>query len=389
MADSEGNPAPAASSVRPSGLAKLAGAKAKLRFARKPASIPDTADQEVLWNFFQEQEKPDFFQAIRIDNEAGFDELEDLWKPTRIIFGLVSIITLIYNTYAIILFNIGQIRIDGLPDGDPNKISGNYFLLSDFAIRWVLGIEWISPVLLIAYGELLLTAAFYLYGILNLFNMTRPMVTPCTRWHAVANFFFNIFPLIATMSMVRLLNYITPQVVVPQLLWAISRISHASGGGAIGLVFFLVTRIGCFFAGFDAFLFKFQVLAFQFSNLTAPNSDPTNTLILTLLFVNQMLGVVQLSVFTKQRIFVFIFAGEDGQMSEYESATKATWEAMLCKELVAKHGFFKSMFIWLSFTDADFQKLVLDSKDPADEEGAGAAGQALGLGGLTGVLTAS
>jgi len=380
MADTEGTAAPAASSK----FAKLAGVKAKLRLARKPASIPDTADQEVLWNFFQEQEKPDFFQAIRIDNEAGFDELEDLWKPTRIIFGLVSIITLIYNTYAIIIFNVGQIRIDLLPDDDPNKNTGNYFLLSDFLIRWVLGIDWVSPVLLIAFGELILTGAFYLYGILNLFNMTRPN-SPCARWHAVANFFFNIFPMIATMSMVRLLNYITPQVVVPQLLWAISRLSHVSGG--VGLVFFLGTRFGCFFAGFDAFLFKFQVLAFQFSNLTQPESDPTDTLILTLLFVNQMLGVVQLSVFTKQRIFVFIFAGEDGQMSEYESATKATWEAMLCKELVAKHGFFRAMFIWLSFTDADFQKLVLDSKDPEEKEDGGAAGQALGLGGFAGALT--
>lgn len=380
MAGSEGIAAPAASSNRPSGLAKLAGAKAKLKLARKPASIPETADQEELWNFFQDKEKPDFFQAIRIDSEAGFDELEDLWKPTRIIFGLVSIITLIYNTYAIVLFNVAQIRIV-FNDTD----TGNYFLLSDFLIRVLLGINNVNPVLLIAFGELILTGGFYLYGILNLFDMTRPNVTPCTRWHAVANFFFNIFPMIATMSMVRLLNYITPQVVVPQLLWAISRLSHVSGGVSLG--WFLATRIGCFFAGFDAFLFKFQVLAFQFSNLTEPNSDPTDTLILTLLFVNQMLGVVQLSVFTKQRIFVFIFAGEDGQMSEYESATKATWEAMLCKELVAKHGFFRSMFIWLSFSDADFQKLVLDSKNPEEEEGAGAAGQALGLGGLTGVLT--
>merc|ERR1719330_1850096 len=124
-----------------------------------------------------------------------------------------------------------------------------------------------------------------------------------------------------------------------------------------------------FLLGFDAFLYKFQLIGIELTEQEKNGYENTTELLITVLFfVNQMLGIVQLGVFTKQRIFVFISAGEDGQMSEQEDAVKRTWEAMVCWQTFEKHGI-KAFFIWLCFSDADFQKMVLDSKEEAGEEG--------------------
>lgn len=198
-----------------------------------------------------------------------------------------------------------------------------------------------------------------------LFN---PLSTKPAKWHSVANFFFNVFPTLAQASLVKLLGSVTPAVLVPELMWTINKaLSHSTG--CIVLVWFLATRIGCLFLGFDAFLYKFQILAEQYGNLKNPEGvDTTDLLVNTVLFVNQMLGVVQLGTFTKKRLFVFIFAGEDGAMSEKEDAVRRTWEAFFCYKVFEEHGPIKSILIYLSFSDTDFQKMVLDTEGEGQKE---------------------
>lgn len=178
--------------------------------------------------------------------------------------------------------------------------------------------------------------------------------------------------MISTLSMVKLLNYVTPAVLVPELLNAIKEF-FTMADGSCRLAFYIFSRIICLFAGFDAFLYKFQIIANYFfqincnegrgDNCDIQGATESDTIIFTLLFVNQMLAIVQLGWFTKQRIFIFIFAGEDGAMSNKEIAIKQTWEAMVCFRIQELHGWVKGIFFWLTFGDGDFQKMVLDDKD--------------------------
>jgi len=175
--------------------------------------------------------------------------------------------------------------------------------------------------------------------------------------------------MISTLSMVKLLNYITPAVIVPDLMAAINGV-FTRKDGTCQLAFFFASRVICLLVGFDAFLYKFQILAFQFERCNKKDlqdrcagPEVYDTVVFAALFVNQMLGIVQLGWFTKQRIFLFIFAGEDGQMSSKERAIKMTWEAMVCYKSQEIHGWIKGMFFWLCFSDSDFQKMVLDDKD--------------------------
>lgn len=326
------------------------------RTASGKQKVPETTNLKELWKHFQVN--PDFFQAIKIDREAGFDELKELWSWSRVVFGVGSVFTLLLNLWTILSFNFNIILLYIWRGEEAPPI----FLVSGFLID-LLGLE-IPNVAVLAVLEVSLVAAFYVWGALNLSKIFNPLATECSMWHSVSYFFFSVWPTIATVSMVKLLYWFTPAVLTPHLLWTIGRLKYSTTGPII-LVYFLASRLGCLFAGFDAFLYKFQLIGLELADQEATGYENSRDLLITVLFfVLQMLGIVQLGVFTKQRIFIFIFAGEDGQMSEKEEAIKRTWEAMVCAETWKVHGI-KAIFIWLSFSDADFQRMVLDTKEEA------------------------
>merc|ERR1712196_515351 len=77
-------------------------------------------------------------------------------------------------------------------------------------------------------------------------------------------------------------------------------------------------------------------------------------------FLFQLLGVVNLRSFVKERLFLFIFAGEEGNLDSNEKSRWEIWLCILCKRIVEEFGFFKGFVVMLAFDDYDFQKLVLD-----------------------------
>lgn len=84
--------------------------------------------------------------------------------------------------------------------------------------------------------------------------------------------------------------------------------------------------------------------------------------VLLLIFTVQMLGIVQLGMFVRERLFVFIFAGEDSIMQKEEQARQEVWNSLLVRKLRQEFGFWKFLVIMLTFTDTDFQRLVLNEQ---------------------------
>ena len=67
----------------------------------------------------------------------------------------------------------------------------------------------------------------------------------------------------------------------------------------------------CFVIGVDAFLFKVRV---AYKNIHREDIDFFNLLTVAM-FIVQVLGIVQLSMFVRGRIFLFIFGGLRGMRS--------------------------------------------------------------------------
>merc|ERR1712187_806141 len=79
-------------------------------------------------------------------------------------------------------------------------------------------------------------------------------------------------------------------------------------------------------------------------------------------FLFQILGVVNLNFFVRLRLFIFIFGGEDGNFDIDEKARTDVWNAMLARKIYQEHGPIKGTIIMLGFDDYDFQLLVLEDE---------------------------
>merc|ERR1712110_824834 len=78
------------------------------------------------------------------------------------------------------------------------------------------------------------------------------------------------------------------------------------------------------------------------------------------LLLNQILGVVQLSWMIRERLFRFVFAGEDGIMSSSELVKRDTWNALIAQTLFTSYRNPIDKFtMLLTFSDDDLQRLTL------------------------------
>jgi len=127
--------------------------------------------------------------------------------------------------------------------------------------------------------------------------------------------------------------------------------------------------------GFDTFLMKLRVVSASASkyHLSASVLLPVIQLLV------QVFGVVQLSVFVRKRLFLFIFGGEDGVMQADEYQRMLTWNALLAKRIYKEFAeqvrteenekvgntlaYAKFIAVMSSFCDQDFQKLVLNENE--------------------------
>lgn len=112
--------------------------------------------------------------------------------------------------------------------------------------------------------------------------------------------------------------------------------------------------------GLDCFLFKFRALKERV--LTGSSELKLWNIMPVLLFLNQITGVVQLSTSIRQRLYRFVFGGEDGIMSESEINRRKVWEAMVVEQMFANYPFLQAVSLVLTWNDNDFQQLVLNEK---------------------------
>eukprot|EP00435_Cladocopium_sp_Y103_P013103 s3271_g3.t1 len=126
---------------------------------------------------------------------------------------------------------------------------------------------------------------------------------------------------------------------------------------------FILKKLMCLVLGIDAFLFKVRV---AYSDIHQEELGPWSLLSVTM-FIVQVLGIVQLSMFVRGRIFLFIFGGEDSIMQPAEKAVQNIWQAMVVRKVCQLFDWPKAAAILMTFDEDDFQKLVLNENGDIHE----------------------
>lgn len=168
-------------------------------------------------------------------------------------------------------------------------------------------------------------------------------------------------PDLAKLSSMSLLRFVVPQT----FLLDLNEVMYYNPT-FLGRVFFFVSRPLILIIGTDCFLIKFRAVAAY-----ADPDPPTAYLIAknvmpSLVFMNQVLGVVMLAKTLRFRLYRFIFGGEDGVMQPEERCRQEVWEAMVGQLIMEKYPTKQALAVLLTWCDDDFQLLALDEATEAN-----------------------
>uniref|UniRef100_A0A7S1ACU5 Uncharacterized protein n=1 Tax=Noctiluca scintillans TaxID=2966 RepID=A0A7S1ACU5_NOCSC len=334
-------------------------------------------ERTKYWNAFRDETNPKILKddGLVISEDGGLSDIDELMYPMQYFSAGLIIVFCFMNGIMLSVVDLRALAQPGT-SGQPS-----YFLLTNSILSVVFPgnpleghVEKVVPFLELLYFAYLLFQIFY-----ECWKVWRGMRTEkddpnieLQTWLTVSNLCWDVLPQLSSYSAIRLLYFVTPSVVGTQaynmVCFVQDRMQNADTRmekvwPVLQFLRYLLFLVCALVIGFDAFLVKFRLsIAYvQSSTLTLADSLAAFT------FLFQILGVVNLNWFVKERLFIFIFGGEDGRVDIKEKARWDVWVALIAKKVFDQYGVMKGLIVLLAFDDYDFQQLVLDDDGKLDK----------------------
>jgi hypothetical protein len=304
-------------------------------------------------------ENDSFFGDLQLSKNGG---LFDIHKLAQVKVGNWIGMTsfLVMGGLNIIKMILGNIRII---QGQEKPLHTKIFLS--------LNLTGNSPRVAVAVFELLGLAYFFYQILKHLYTFYKSLpatsegpramaIAKFHKWNAAAKILHHELPSMKSFSSMRVVQYVIPSVMLPDFKAIRMQKKKKSLRKKLqAYSWFFLVRLCFLVIGFEAFLVKFSEASLYLENVSV------NSGIKMALFLNQMLGVVELNMFLRKRLFFFIFAGVDNVMDKAERRRMAVWEAgFVMKSWEHFEGNFMKFFAYtLTFNDSAFQELSLTEED--------------------------
>jgi len=334
---------------------------------------------------------PDFFDDIMIGRDGGLGEINNevrdksdcpLWYTSRYFSSVLLLAFVVYNVYFIFKSDLRMIRYEKPSNSTPtlhpldanlelDDVMDDYLLshwffttlLPDFVTRRIQ-----SPMIVIGYVELGMLVYFLgnlVWDIIQAFELVPSSTSSGghKKWKAVSEIYWYDFPRLSMFSAMRLLGKVVPQKLSYDFNYAIFYDERPKTRCIVEL---LVTRPFCLIIGLDCFLVKYR----QTAHAVMHGEIEIHRLMAAIIFLNQVLGVTDLFGTIKDRLYRFVFAGEDGMMTANEKIRQEVWESFVAMTVLqdSKYSMAQKQALMLSWCDDDFQMLILDPKEEKKEK---------------------
>jgi len=326
-----------------------------------------TKKEKEAWCMFNTSQDFDFFHDLLIARDGGFSEVNQLWYPFRWISAIFIVGLMISNLSVIVFWDWKMItHRDALRE--PWTFN-QVIMRGVWSFLHLPGAYPLDGSATICYIELIILALI-ISRLCQLLLKALTAKEESVKWKAIETIFWKTIPELSTYSAMRLLHFASPSVIAADFMkfvtYSQSRWKDRPCLLACKWTKFVVTRCLCLILGMDAYLVK--LTAFEGNLHYAEEGVTRKQLLRQVMFLVQILGIVQLDIFVRARLFTFIFGGEDSILQPHEKTLKAVWEAMLARAIWKEHSCLRFLAIMLSFSDVDFQKLVLNERSSNDPE---------------------
>jgi len=336
----------------------------------------DRKTLQEVWAQYQNETNPVFFcrEKIVIAEDGGLAEVPSLFHWSRFLGAGIMVACVVMNLYVLLVPNIAVLARDDVEWFFEGGDDPSYSQLGVTGLTCYFHPEGklMEPGVELAFLELAMLALLIAQAAYMAATVVVWKFHPSHAWYSIARFFWDFVPEVSTLSAMKMLYFVAPSIVAPDLT-RIGRLSFDKefrdmkfkdyGWLLLNLLIFAVTRGVAGVVGFETFMVKFLKIA------RAMEKESTfAALLLALSFINQLLGIVQVRKISRDRLFLYLFGGEDCFVNAYEEKVAHTWMARLARRMweVAhekdRYTFPKLWFlaIALAYGDNDFQKLTLN-----------------------------
>lgn len=337
-----------------------------------------TYDEHLVeyWHEFSSQTHPNVFEhgGVCIATDGGVSDLHALMYPMQYFYAFMVVAFAGANVYMITHANLLNIF------KEQAGAEERQFLLSKCIARKVLKNfpELVTCLEGSLDRSLFFAELLFLYILLVRMiwlaaasllaqRLYKPDRADIMRWRHCSTLLAKTIPWLSSFSAMRLLYWVTPSVIGTQaynICYLANQVVKFGDSwrhhviAAFMVIRYILFLLFVLVVGFDAFLIKFRQ-----ATLYVDNREITFAKVLgALIFLFQIMGVVNLNWFVRDRLCQFVFGGEDGNVDLDELARIEVWNAVLAKRIFNHFGFFQAVVVLLGFDDYDFQMLVLDDK---------------------------
>lgn len=327
----------------------------------------------VLWEEFRDQKEPKFFDNIAIAEDGGLTHVVPEFRddPTfwvRYITAATTVWFAFFNTVSIIRNDVKICLSTVTTHRGPVVIPKLFNGVVNYGLR-LIGYQenfFFPGVKLLAICEL----AVLLILVGNCFYRVWMMYfdkKEYRQWLGAAILAWDLIPALSVFSAFGLLYYVTPVVLSMHITQKIQDLLDDDNESGLAnsipvtickVLLFVFSRLLAGIVGFDAFEFKFWMVAEDMLSVNLTFWEFMNIA----MFLVQVMGIVKLSIFIRERILVFIFAGEDGVLEHSEMASLDVFNALLVRKIMTCYSKIQGITLMLSFSDIDFQRMVLNEK---------------------------
>lgn len=313
----------------------------------------------------------DFFHEVELARDGGLSEVRELWSWSRWLSASMACLLIVSNLATLGINDLTHIR-------EAWDVWLQEPSLSAFAKDMVMGLVWlfglggggathkITGVAMFSMIEVLLSVALLCRAVCAAWMSRFARGEERKTWQRVAFFYWRLVPELGSISGMRLLHFMSPGVLsadcaklvyYSRSMWSRSKLLLLRKW-----LKFLCTRIGCLFVGLGCFIVKLQPAQRYVPNDTVHVALGLWGLLNLIMFINQILGIVQLQLYVRSRIKLFIFGGVDSVMQPHERASHLVWHAMLARAIFEEYPWHRAAALMLTFNVQDFQRLVLNKR---------------------------
>jgi len=335
----------------------------------------------VIYDMLQGNALPNFLPHVTLDQDGGLDRIEALWYWQKYIWCTFSfacaalnyamLVSLNWSVFCSVWYNwepglndhLNSAQREALEEVERDLFQSIAFTTTRqrfLAIASIIATCEMFGVVYLLFFALRQISRFASNG-----GFAKAHKSEYRAYRAIESLFRETIPLMGTFSAIKLVYAVHPALLYQQFVNSVEECGCCrpfGPPGMIQMVWFVVSRLMLGSVAVMAFGVKLVVIS---AKLVNPNSCGIRAWAEVLALMNQCIGSVRLEQQLQDRLFLFIFGGNDAEFQDDERALRNVYRCRVAKQVwtefaIEKRQYVKAITLLTTFNHYDLQTLLME-----------------------------